>query len=262
MAKKKDEVKEEITTKKKELGYLKLFRELNTENPEDNFNICAIASQHLLTEFNCKIGPEACGVIFNITFRNIIETLQEEFVKAKDKIRMGVNIGKRLDITISTSNSDDFEKSGNFVMGFTHLNNKALNTNFDSDLLTIQKFVLFHEENCEDNANFISTVESKTVKDLVPYGIQITATASVLGIFIFVYDALIKYTCQKRLENARLSEFPDECYGHVIRFLQTVEVNVMENPDGPDDNIEIISSITAKTSTKDDEKAAERSLED
>ena len=231
--------------------YETYYNENVIEDTEEIETICEVARKQLWERFHLKFGdvtkadPQGAkltGSCFAIIFDAILSKLEELERTHKD---YQINIADRLVIGYSTSEDDDDEKQGNFMVFLKHLeNNKKIDKNFDPGLSPVQRAVEWNSVNIVTQTDTIREINEAAVSLLSQeIEVEIAQPELIMPIFVTIYDALVSFLKIRRNEK---DEFEYE-----INFMNCFKIGVRENEDNLSD-VYIIPNIESKLRLKSD----------
>lgn len=231
--------------------FIAYYDENVIEDKEEIETICEVARKQLWERFHLKFGdvtksdPEGAkmvGSCFAVIFDTILLKLEELERTHSD---YQINIADRLVIGYNTSEDDDDEKQGNFMVFLKHLeNNKKVEKNFDPSLKPVQRAVEWNSINILAQPDIIREISESAVS-LLSSEIEVTIAQPelIMPIFVTVYDALVSFLKIRRNEK---DEFEYE-----INFMNCFKIGVRENEDNLSD-VYIIPNIESKLRLKSD----------
>lgn len=229
--------------------YLTYFNETVHENEEDIITICEAASVKIWDQIRIKFGKKAddaklIGVMFAKTYDAIIKTLQGlEGKKNYEEI----NFCDRFVISVSTTEDEESEKLGNFMISITDTGKIHKDIEMDdADEDKKSRAVFWNTQNVKENPEIIREISMEAIKKLNEIDVFLEAYEFIPPFFSIVYDSIINYIKVKRREK--------DAYEFEVYFMSCFYIGARESDDGVDD-IYIRPNIESKLGLKNDEKA-------
>lgn len=233
--------------------YEQYFQENCTEDVEDVLTICETAGERLKDRFSMslsnpetgKIEPKYVASCFGKIFEAIILKLQS---LEKDYSKFEINILDRLLIGYTTTENEDDEKQGNFMIYIKHNTSNKKDEGVDDPTTTArERCVQWNAENVIVQPEIIKKIAINATKMLdEDIDIVLVDSECVMPIFIFVYESLVNYVKIRRREKG---DFEFE-----INFMSCFFIGATESEDGKD-TIYIRPNINAKLMLKNDGEA-------
>jgi hypothetical protein len=159
-----------------------------------------------------------------------------------------INVANRLVIGYDTTNDENDEKAGNFMIFIRHLNSNMKDEKIeDPSAKSYERAVQWNAENIIQQPEIIRKIAIEGVEQLKQIDIQIGTEELIIPIFISVYEAIINYIKVRRRE---LDDFEYE-----INFMSCFYIGCRESKDDLADDVYIRPSISSKLALKDDSKA-------
>lgn len=230
-----------------EREYLKWFRENVKEDEKDIINIGELAIKALyekiyVTFKRAELPIATAGIIYEAILEYLVKMQNE----GKDSFN--INIADRLEIGYSSSDNEDDEKVGNFMIYIRHLyNTKKDDLSDDARGSAAELCTQWNSANIVTQADVISKIsDAALVKLSKEIDIHGATLDFVIPAFIIIYEQLVGYLKLKRRE---LNKFEYE-----INFASCFTAGCRENEEDTDD-IYFVPNITSKLRLKDDRKA-------
>lgn len=229
-----------------DLAYIKYFEQFAKEDADHIINICETASKQIWDRFRARFtDPRLLAVVFSKIFGSVLDYLVSQENEYSD---YKINVCGRLEIGYSTSDDEDDEKQGNYMIFIRHLNAKTKNDSFDDPTAkSRERSVQWNTENIIENPVDLRKISELAVKALSDIGVKLGVSELVMPIFITVYEATINYLKICRREK---DEFEFE-----INFISCFNIGARESEDEVDD-IYIRPSIDSKLKFKNDAEAS------
>ena len=232
----------------KEEKYLSYYDEICVEDEKDVYEICLTASRIIYDKIHLQFDdPKLVGVVFSKTFDAILEELKNS---EKDNSSYELNICDRLRIGYTTTDSDEEEKTGNFMIYINHENadNKYDGLDEKSSDLTIKQLCSqYNTNNTKDNPEAIERIQAIAIDRLKKIDVLIGGTSIIMPIFCMTYESLVNMLKQKRVASKQ--------FEYEINFLSCFYILARENEEG-DSDISIRPNINAKLTIKSDKMAS------
>ena len=226
--------------------YESYFEEFAHEDQEHVITICETASKVIFDRFKARFDdPRLLAACFSKiygAFLNKLESLESEFSSFQ------INICDRLSMGYSTTNDEDDEKIGNFMISITHLNSNKKNENVeDPTAKTEERAVQWNTENIISQPELLRKISVEAVDELKTIDVNIGTTELIIPIFVTTYEAIVNYLKIKRNE--------EDAFEFEINFISCFYIGARESEDGLDD-IYIRPNIEAKLKLKNDTNAS------
>ena len=188
--------------------------------------------------------PRMSTAVFLKTFETFVGKLKK---LSQQYSNFEINIANRLAIGFNNVDSDDDEKSGNFVFYLRHLKSETkTEPNSDPTVSNIERCVQWNAENIIHNPEIIRDTVVEAGKALHDIDIQLGNTEIIMPIFIMYYEAIISFMKIRRRE---LNEFE-----YMIEF-PFFRIYCRESEDARD-VIMISPTVIGKVTMKDDVAAS------
>lgn len=246
---------------KKMKKYEKYYESIVPEDKDDVLQICMNTNQSLTRNLYMtfisnpnkkerKKGEEQIDVrfiacVFSLTFDAILAKLKSlESKKSSAKI----NIANRFEIGFDTTEDEDDEKNGNYMIfirdkGTTKLTDMMLNPRAKP----IERAVEWINANITDDAELLKEIATDAKLRIDKLDIILSSSELIMPIFVITYESLVSYLKIRRNEMNELD--------YEINFCSCFNIKSSESEEGPD-KITIRPNINSKLFLKDDEKAS------
>lgn len=224
--------------------YKEVFNSNVTEDQADVLQICDIASKIIKEKFLINLeDPRLLGVIFRETYMAFLEKLKE-FEKNYSNYR--IDVAGRFGIGFSTTDSEDDEKQGNFMVFFEDYGSTKKNNDPDVTASARERVVQWCIENVTTQPDIVNAVSIVAVEKLKKLEIALASNEFIIPIFITIYDTLVNYLKIRRQETNQ--------FEYELNFISCFNIKAMEGQDG--DIIAIRPNIEAKLELKNDALAS------
>lgn len=209
--------------------YVDYFMENTEEDRDETLEILDEVLEEL-KKLNVHFNKESnvlIGSIFGKTFESILDTLIE--FERKQYNSYSIVIAERVAIGYSSTEDEDEEKKGNFMLFIKHLyNNKKYDFSHDTDASGAEACAEFVKNNIHNQIDELKKIainaKDKIEKDL---SVAISQSEVILPIFLVTYSTLISKLSEKRRE---LNVYEKE-----INFLNRFYVGVRMTEEERDD---------------------------
>lgn len=228
--------------------YLEYFNEFAHEDQEHIITICETASKIIWDRFRARFDdPRLLGSCFSKifgAFLNKLESLESEYSN------FDINICDRLLIGYSTTEDDDDEKQGNFMVSIRHLNsNKKNEESDDPTAKCTERAVQWNTENIIAQPELLRKISIEAVDELKQIDVAIGSSEIIIPLFVTVYESIVNYLKLKRREN--------DSFEFEVNFMSCFYIGARESEDEIDD-IYIRPNIESKLKLKNDTKASSK----
>jgi len=171
--------------------------------------------------------------------------------KEKEYDDFNLNVADRLEVGYSTTNSDDDEKTGNYMVYIRHLESKASDMPLDEDEDdTIVLCTQWNAANIRVQADVMKEVAARAKKDLSDIiNIKTGNYEFIVPMFCIIHSQILRYIRMKRKEVDK-SEYELNVAG-----LYTIGIQVTEDTE---EEIYYVPSIALKLKFKNDAIASGR----
>lgn len=230
------------------MKYDEYFKMNCTEDEDDITRVLGITMEELQKFGVSFIDKKMLGAIFCKVYDSILQNL-EKF--EKDYSSFEINFCNRFIIGYNTTEDEDDEKCGNFMVYIRHRgcdksNDDENKVNDDTKTTAASKFSYWVMENLQQQVELITKITGDAIKELKDLGVTIQVPDVIIVIFTKVYEALVKYLTARRTE---LGEFEYE-----INFLGCFYIGAREGEES--DDIYIRPNIESKLRLKNDSVAS------
>ncbi len=242
-------------------NYVEYYNENCCEDQEFINLVCETAGARMKEQFNLPIyaktgtypdgseryssDPRLIASIFAKIYEAILINLK---LSEKTYSNFAINLANRLTIGYTTTEDEDEEKQGNFMihikdMGFTP---RAYETG-DTDMTANQLCTLWNSENIQEQPELISRIAESARKILKQdLAIELQSHEPIMPIFITVYETLVQMIQMRRKE---IDEFE---FG--VNFMSCFWIIAREGE--YEDVIDFRPNIDSKLTIKDDASAS------
>ena len=230
------------------MKYDEYFKMNCTEDEDDITRVLGITMEELQKFGVSFIDKKMLGAIFCKVYDSILQNL-EKF--EKDYSSFEINFCNRFIIGYNTTEDEDDEKCGNFMVYIRHRgcdksNDDENKVNDDTKTTAASKFSYWVMENLQQQVELITKITGDAIKELKDLGVTIQVPDVIIVIFTKVYEALVKYLTARRTQ---LGEFEYE-----INFLSCFFIGAREGEES--DDIYIRPNIESKLRLKNDSVAS------
>jgi len=236
---------------KKKDRFWAYYKEICVEDEEDLRKACNVADLRNWEEFKVKLEyPEILASIFSKTFEAIIKKLE---VFEKDNSMFNINIANTLNIGYTTSENDDDEKEGNFMVYIKdNLGGKPLaSLEHNESNMTAKECVTqwCQSHIVDENIGILNEIAVKALSMLKDIDIILPTSDFIWPLFCTLYSNIISQAIQMRKETNQ--------FKYEINVFSCFYLIVQE---AEDDNVDIIirPSILSKLALKNDSIASSK----
>lgn len=224
--------------------YKLYFDEVCVEDIEDIIAIGSVAKSEIYSRFKIKFeDPKLLVATWSKIYDAFLLKLKELTGKYSD---FTINICDRLSIGFTTTDDEDDEKMGNFMISIMHLDCAKKNNEVDDPTAkALERAVHWNTENIISQPDLLREISIDAAALLKSINVEI-ASECVIPIFVTTYEALAKFLKIRRHEK-------DE-FEYVINWASCFDIGARESQDDLDD-IFIEPSINGKLTLKDDASA-------
>lgn len=232
-----------MSEKKKYESY---FNEICTEDIGDIITIAEVASREIYDRIHIKFDDPKLLVS---TWSKIYDAILLKLVKLESEYSdFQINICDRLSIGYSTTDDEDDEKIGNFMISILHMNTDKKNNDVDDpEAKPSERAVHWNTENIIHQPDILRDISISAVEQLKSIEVELGTSEAIMPIFVMTYEALVKYLKIKRNEK---NDFEFE-----INWASCFYIGARESEEGNDD-IYIRPNINSKLMLKNDTKAS------
>lgn len=228
--------------------YLEYFNEFAHEDEKEIITICETASKKIYDQFKARFdNPRLLGSCFSKifgAFLNKLEALQSEYSD------FTINVCDRLSIGYTTTEDEDDEKQGNFMVFIRHMNSNKKNEEYDDPTAkTVERAVQWNTENIIAQPELLRKIAIDAVEELKQIDVSIGSSELIMPIFIAVYEAIVNYIKVRRCEI--------DAFEYEINFMSCFYIGARESEDDTVD-IYIRPNIESKLKLKSDVKASSK----
>lgn len=237
---------EEKQQERKKLKYEQYFDEFCIENEEDIITVCDIASKSLENKFGNRIAdPKIIAIIFNSCYYSILNLLKEN---EKTHSEFAVNVANRLEIKFTTTDDEDDEKQGNFMVSITPIKSDKKEDVVSEGDTVVSRYAIWNIVNTSDTKDYSDLIKAGAMKILEEkMGIHCDTDEIIIPLFILTYEALVEYIKLRRKEM--------DSFEYEVNFIGCFYIGARETDD-VDDVIYIRPNIDSKLTLKNDEDAS------
>ena len=227
------------------MKYDEYFKMNCTEDEDDITRVLGTTMVELQKFGVSFIDKKMMGAIFCKVYDSILQNL-EKF--EKDYSSFEINFCNRFIIGYNTTEDEDDEKCGNFMVYISHRGCDKSDDNKvdDTNSTAASKFSYWVMENLQQQVELITKITGDAIKGLNELGITIQVPDVIIVIFTKVYETLVKYLMARRRD---LGEFEYE-----INFLSCFFIGAREGEES--DDIYIRPNIESKLRLKNDSVAS------
>lgn len=245
----------------KKMNYVEYYQENCVEDQEFVNLVCQTAAERMKELFTLQFcaqtgtksdgtpkyqtDPRLVAAIFSKTYDAILTNLE---VAEKSYSNFEINLANRLVIGYSTTNDEDEEKQGNFMifvkdLGFTPRPYETA----DGDMTANQLCALWNSENIQSQPEIIKKISESARKLLKQeIGVEFQSHEPVIPIFVTVYETLVQML---QIHRKEIDEFEFE-----VNFMSCFFIGAREGEF--DDDIYIRPNIESKLRLKNDSVAS------
>lgn len=228
------------------MTYAEVFTLNVNEDQDDITKICDIASKVIKEKFLIKIeDPRILGVMFRVTYMAFLEKLKE-LEKSYSSYR--IDVAGRFGIGYTTTDSEDDEKQGNFMVFFEDFGSSKKNNDPDVMASAKERVVQWCIDNITAQPDIINSVANSAMEKMKSLDIMLASSEFVIPIFITIYDTVVNYL---KIRRSELGTFEYE-----INFISCFNIKAMEGDEN--DIIAIRPNIEAKLELKNDAVASSK----
>lgn len=228
------------------------FEENVIENREELLQVGELANRLLHDKISLAIPDPQITIAM---YCNIFETICKVVAKREDEWdEFCVNVANRLRVGYTTTDSDEEEKTGNFMVFIQHMQEQVSNDMLDEDENdTIVLCTQWNAANIKEQTDIIKEISVEAKKQLSSM-INIKAESSefIIPTFCIIHEQLINYIRLKRVEENR-SEYE-------LNVAGLFTIGIMETDDA-EEEIYFVPSISLKLLFKNDGIATGRGEE-
>ena len=223
------------------------FKDNVSENEKELIEIGEIANR-ILHEKLC-IGlnnPMQTIAIYAKVFEALCEVIKDKQDKWDSFV---LNVANRLKIGYTTTNNEDDEKQGNFMVFIQNVDNVQADDSLDEDETNaIELCSQWNAANVKEQADVIKDAAAKGRKNLDELiNIKIESHEFVIPVFCVIHSAIISYIRLKKVE-LNQSEY-------TINVAGLYDITILNNEDG-EEEIFFDPSVSLKLMLKNDETAS------
>lgn len=222
------------------------FEENVHENEKELLEIGELANRMLHEKISLGLAnPMTTIASYGTIFDTITKYIKEKEDEWDD---FCVNIADRIRIGYTTTDSEDDEKPGNFMVFIQHVENTSNDESLDEDEDdTIVLCTQWNAANIKEQANIVKEISSLAKKNLSEIlNLKTESSEFVIPLFCIIHSCLINYLQVKKKE-LDVSEYELNVAGFF-----TI---VIRETDDAENKIEYIPSVPLKLFIKDDAKA-------
>ncbi len=223
------------------------FKDNVSENADELLAIAELANRKLHETLSLGLdSPMTTVAIYAQIFESMCKVIAE---KEKDYDSFNLNMADTFHIGYDTTDSEDDEKTGNFMVYMNHIDNQKTDAVLDDEEdNTLALCAMWNATNVKTQAEVIKEVAVQALKDLgTLINIKMESHEFIIPMFCIIHSQLIKFLKQKRTELG-LSEYELNVAG-----LFTAGCSVNENTE---EEIYFVPSIALKLLFKNDSIAS------
>lgn len=227
--------------------YEEFFNLNASEDEEDIRNICGTAIERLKS-FNITFNDYRLLAAFFCKVYDALLTSLEKFEKEYSDFE--INFCDRFVIGYSTSEDEDDEKQGNFMVYVRHIKADTKKYEFnDEELKTSERLASWVTDNLNDQPELITKIAGEAIKLLKDINIRISSTDCIITVFSVIYETIVNYLKAQRQNT--------NSYEYEINFMGCFYIGVRESEDGEGD-VYIRPNIESKLRLKNDAVASSK----
>ena len=206
----------------------KWFRENVSENIPEITKIMELTNKFLSDHFNMNINKvETTAAMYT----KILETICDVIVEKESEYdSFNLNVADRFNIGYTTTDNEDDEKNGNFMVYMTnienHSNDITIDDEDDKDTITLR--TEWNAANIKTQSDIIKEISSKSKATLGDFlNIATQSTEFIMPIFCITHSHILKFIKQQRIEKG-LKEYELNICGMYIIGVQETDDAVEE----------------------------------
>lgn len=236
--------------------YEEYFEDIVVEDEVDMEIIGSSACRSIEKDFGITFGKSAEGGeddwrVPIVVFAKVYESILEELEALRDQYNsFEINFANRFLIGFDNHVNEDDEKEGNFMIYIFNINdaNKAIAENANSSEIgeeedASERCRRWVSENVVDTPETMRKISQKAITKLEKIDLELYRDTLIPPIVSYVYDEMVEYIKQKRINNKEDEE--------EINFAGCFFIMSRETEDGKGEII-IRPSIESKMALKDD----------
>lgn len=216
------------------------------EDKEDMIQIGQLGRKALYDKISLETGsPETTLAIYGSIFNTIIDVLKS---KRREYDTYSINIANRIEIGYTTTDDEDAEKSGNFMIYMKHLDGIRNDTSLDEDEdMTVVLATQWNAVNITEQMEVIKEIATESISPMKSnIGIHIQNQEIIIPTFCIIHEQIVAYAKIKRIEL-------DEC-DFELNVASLYNIRVIETDDG-DEKVVYPQNVAGKLNLKSDEQA-------
>ena len=228
------------------MSYIDVYTNNVVEDADDILQVLDVTSKIIKDKFKISLDDHRIlGAMFRETYMSFLRKLKE---LEKSYSNYTITVADRFSIGYTTTDSQDDEKQGNFMVFIEdHMNTKKNNDpEFTSSAK--ERVVQWCIDNITVQPDIINSVAMDALDNLKKIDIVLASSDFVIPIFITIYDTLVNYLQIKRSESNK--------FEYEINFISCFNIKAMEGEKG--DIIAIRPNIEAKLELKNDAVASSK----
>jgi hypothetical protein len=184
--------------------YIEFFKENASEDTNAILSICDEANRQLHDNFKMsftdsktnKPDPRLLAACFAKIYEAILVSL-EKFEKAYSDFE--INICDRLLIGYSTSQDDEDEKQGNFMVYLRDLGVIKKRVEFDDlSASAVERCVQWGAENITSQPEVIKKISTEAIQLLKEIDVEIASSECIMPIFVTTYEMIVNHLIENR----------------------------------------------------------------
>ena len=187
----------EEPTMSEEKKCTKWFEENCVSNPEELEVIGDTANRLLLKNISLGLNdPKATIAIYCRILQTICEVIRD---KESDYDEFCVNVANRFKIGYTTTDNEDDEKQGNFMVFMQHCDTPTSDTPIDdSETDTIQLCVQWNATNIKSQPEVLKECSSRAKKELSEMlNIKTDSAEFIIPMFCIIHSAIVEFVTEK-----------------------------------------------------------------
>lgn len=226
--------------------YIAVYNSNVNEDGDDINQICDVASKIIKEKFLVNIADyRIIGAMFRETYMSFLEKLKE---LEKSYSNYSIDVAGRFTIGYTTTDNEDDEKQGNFMVFIEDHGTSKKNNDPDITASAKERVVQWCIENISVQPDVVNAVSLIAMEKLKKLDIVLASNEFVIPIFIVIYDTLVNYLKIRRSECGS--------FEYEVNFISCFNIKAMEGENG--DIIAIRPNIEAKLELKNDALASSK----
>lgn len=198
------------------------FKDNVSENVDELLAIGELANRKLHDILSIGMDvPMTTISIYAQIFQSICQVIA---AKEKDYDSFNLNVADTLHIGYDNTDSEDDEKTGNFMVYMNHIENPKIDSTLDEDeTKTLPLCAMWNAMNVKTQAEVIKEAAVQAIKDLSSMiDIKVESHEYIIPMFCIIHSQIIRFIKQKRSELG-LSEYEINVCGLYTAGCSTTE---------------------------------------